>query len=173
METLSDLTTTQEHVLFICLRSGVMTPADNSNLEPSSKCDCRHLQRLTCHLRRPRNARLSCSSYLAHSRRPVCRAFANTCMFLSSLCGAGTSHTRLRTAVLPCRHTRPRRAGSSPLPRPALQRTNADMPHDMDYPYPIQILAFLSDTDLTKFMDKLFLTTLCLVCVTKLYCIME
>ena len=45
----------------------------------------------------------------------------------------------------------------------------SDMPHDTDYPYPIRILAFFSsDTPysiliriLNKFMEKLFLTTLC------------
>ena len=35
METVSDFITTQEHGLFIYLRSDVMTPANNSNLEPS------------------------------------------------------------------------------------------------------------------------------------------
>ena len=124
METVSDFTTTQEHALFIYLRSGVMKQGNNSNLEPSSKCDCRHRQRIMGHRRRPRNAQLSCNSYLEHSRRPVCRAFANTCMFLSSRGGAGTSRTRHRTAVRSCRHTRPRRVWSRRLQCRALQRTN-------------------------------------------------
>ena len=59
--------------------------------------------------------------------------------------------------------------------------TSEDMPHDTDYPYPIRILAVFKVIRpysiliriLTNFMETICLTTLFLVCVTKLCSIME